>query len=339
MKVFHTLTDLAAEKHPIYLAIGVFDGVHLGHQRVISQARDAARQAGGSSVALTFAPHPIRVLRPDQAPALLTSTPHKLALIEQQGVDACVVIKFDSTFAATTAEEFIQQIAFCRHVCVGTRFHFGHNRAGTPALLEQLAPRYGFGVTEIKPVLTPDGEMISSTAIRQHILTGNLDRTAVMLGRSFSILGAVEKGDGVGRQLGFPTANLNPALSGVNSQHVYPATGGEAVPPDGVYAVRVRLVGQASRLSSSVALDSRDGCPTMPATFPGVINLGRRPTFEGRSHRRVLEVHILDFNQDIYGQELEVVFVRKLRAEQKFDSVAALKAQIAADIVAARAVP
>ena len=320
MKVFHALTELAAEKHPIYLAIGVFDGVHLGHQRVISQARDAARQTGGSSVALTFDPHPIRVLRPDQAPALLTSTPHKLALIEQQGLDACVVIKFDNTFAATTAEEFIKQIAFCRHVCVGTRFHFGHNRAGTPALLEQLAPRYGFGVTEIKPVLTPDGEMISSTAVRQHILTGNLDRAAVMLGRFFSILGTVEKGDGVGRQLGFPTANLN-------LHH-------EAVPPDGVYAVRVRIVERASRplLSADNGRDAR----STTQLFPGVINIGRRPTFEGRNHRRVLEVHFLDFARDIYGQELEVIFVRQLRAEQKFDSVAALKAQITADILAAR---
>ena len=318
MKVFHALTELAAEKHPIYLAIGVFDGVHLGHQRVISQARDAARQTGGSSVALTFDPHPIRILRPEQAPVLLTSTAHKLALIEQQGVDACVVIKFDTAFAATTAEEFIQQIAFCRHVCVGTRFHFGHHRTGTPALLEELAPRSGFGVTEIKPVLTPDGEMISSTAVRQHILTGNLDRAAVMLGRSFSILGTVEKGDGVGRQLGFPTANL----------HLHH----EAVPPDGVYAVRVKLVGQASSLSTSPDLNKQEAC----STFPGVINLGRRPTFEDRSHRRVLEVHILDFTRDIYGQEIEVIFISKLRNELKFDSITALKTQIAADILAAR---
>ena len=297
MKVFHTLAELAAEKRPIYLAIGVFDGVHLGHQRVITQARDA----GGLSVALTFDPHPIRVLRPDHAPVLLTSTAHKLALIRQLGIDACVLINFDNTFAATTAEKFVEQIAFCRHVCVGTRFHFGHNRAGNPALLEKLAPRYGFTVTEIKPVLTPDGEMISSTVVRQHILAGNLDRAALMLGRPFSILGTVEKGDGVGHQLGFPTANLN-------SHH-------EAFPPDGVYATRVIVSGQI---------------------FTGVINLGRRPTFAGRSHQRVLEVHLLDFNRDIYGQELEVIFIQKLRAEQKFASVEELKKQIAADIAAAR---
>jgi len=330
MKLFRTLAELAAEKRPVYLAIGVFDGVHLGHQRVINQARDAARQAGGLSVALTFDPHPIRVLRPDQAPVLLTSTAHKLALIQQLGIDACVLINFDNAFAATTAEQFIAQIAFCQHVCVGTRFHFGHNRAGNPALLEELAPRHGFTVTEIKPVLTADGEMISSTAVRQHIQAGHLDRAAVMLGRPFSILGTVEKGDGVGRQLGYPTANLN-------SHH-------EAFPPDGVYACRVQLVGQASCLSPSAveqasrlsppnANASRDGCPI---TYPGVINLGRRPTFSGRSHQRVLEVHILEFDRAIYGQELEVIFVAKLRAEQKFASVAALKTQIAADIVATR---
>ena len=301
MRILRTLTELAAEKSPIYLAIGVFDGVHLGHQRVITQARNAAQQATGISVALTFDPHPIRVLRPDQAPVLLTSTAHKLALIQQLGVDAVVLINFDNAFATIPAENFIEQIAFCRHVCVGTRFHFGHNRTGGSALLEKLAPRYGFTVTEIKPVLTPDGEMISSTAIRQHVLTGNLDRAAGMLGRPFSILGTVEKGDGVGRQLGFPTANLN-------SHH-------EAFPPDGVYATRVIVAGQ---------------------TFTGVINLGRRPTFAGRSHQRVLEVHILDFDRDIYGQEIEIIFNRKLRDEQKFDSVAALQKQIAADIATAR---
>ena len=301
MKVFRTLAELATENRPVYLAIGVFDGVHLGHQRVIGQARTAAQQAAGLSVALTFDPHPIRILRPDQAPVLLTSTAHKLALIRQLGVDACVLINFDNAFAATTAENFIEQIAFCRHVCVGTRFHFGYNRAGNPALLEQLAPRHGFTVTEITPVLTPDGEMISSTAVRQHILTGNLDRAAVMLGRQFSILGTVVKGDGVGHTLGFPTANLD-------SHH-------EAFPPDGVYATRVIVAGQ---------------------TFTGVINLGRRPTFAGRSHQRVLEVHILDFSRDIYGQEIEVVFHWKLRGEQKFASAAALQEQIAADIGVAR---
>ena len=319
MKVFRTLAELAAANRPVALAIGVFDGVHLGHQRVITQAR-AARAADGLAVALTFDPHPIRVLRPDHAPVLLTSTAHKLALIAQLDIDACVLIHFDNAFAAITAEQFIAQLAFCRHICVGTRFHFGHDRTGNPALLAQLAPRYGFTVTEIKPVLTPAGEMISSTAVRQHILAGNLDRAAAMLGRPFSILGTVIKGDGIGHQLGYPTAN------------VYPAPGGEAFPPDGVYVTRVKLVGQASSLSASPALNKLEAC----STFTGVINLGRRPTFTDRSHQRLLEVHLLDFNRDIYGQELEVAFLQKLRGEQKFASVEDLKNQIAADIATAR---
>ena len=320
MKVFRTLAELIAEKRAINLAIGVFDGVHLGHQRVIRQACEEARSTGGLAVALTFAPHPIRVLRPDQAPALLTSTSHKLALLQQQGLNACLLIHFDQAFAATTAEEFVAQIAFCRHISVGTRFHFGHNRTGSPSLLAQLAPRYGFGVTEIKPVLTAAGEMISSTAVRQHIQAGNLDRAAAMLGRPFSILGTVEKGDGVGRQLGFPTAN-------VNSHH-------EAFPPDGVYACQVRIVERASRplLPTENGRDAR----STTQLFSGIANLGRRPTFSERSHQRILEVHLLDFNQDIYGQEIEVIFVSKLRNEQKFESVSALKTQIASDIVAAR---
>ena len=301
MKVFRTLAELAATNRPVSIAIGVFDGVHLGHQRVLNQA-SAACPADGLAVALTFDPHPLRVLRPDQAPPLLTSTAHKLALIEQLGLDACVLIHFDNAFAAITAEQFIAQIAFCRHICVGTRFHFGHNRTGNSVFLEQLAPRYGFTVTEIKPVRTPAGEMISSTAVRQHIFDGNLDRAAAMLGRPLSILGTVVKGDGVGHQLGFPTANLD--------------THHEAFPPDGVYLTRVIVAGGES--------------------VTGVINLGRRPTFTDRSHQRILEVHLLDFRRDIYGQELEVIFRQKLRGEQKFADVTALKRQIAADIATAR---
>ena len=300
MRVLRTIEELTGD---IFLAIGVFDGVHLGHQRVIGQARDDAKAAGGVSVVLTFDPHPMRVLRPDQAPLLLTSTEHKLALIRQLGVDACWLVTFDKKFSETPAEKFVEQIASCRQICVGTRFRFGHDRLGDVRLLEQLAPRYGFTVKEIMSVLTGDGEMISSTAVRQHVLAGNLDRAAAMLGRPFSILGTVEKGDHRGHQLGYPTANLNPH--------------NEALPPDGVYAVRV-LIGQE--------------------TLGGVVNIGVRPTFAGRDRQRVLEVHIFDFDRDLYGQNIEVVFLKKLRDERKFDSVDALKAQITADAQAARAI-
>jgi riboflavin kinase/FMN adenylyltransferase len=298
MQILHKFEELTGE---VFLAIGVFDGVHLGHQRVIGQARDDAQAAGGAAAVLTFDPHPMRVLRPDQAPLLLTSTEHKLALFRQLGVAACLLLKFDKTFSETSAEQFIDQIAFCRQVCVGTRFRFGHDRAGNVALMQKLAPRYGFAVKEIKSVLTTDGEMISSTAVRKHVLAGDLERAAAMLGRPFSVLGSVEHGDHRGHELGFPTANVNPH--------------NEVLPPDGVYAARVCLGDQR---------------------LPGVVNIGVRPTFAGTARR--LEVHIFEIDRGLYGQEIEVEFVQKLREERKFESPDALKEQIAADVAAARQV-
>lgn len=297
MRILRTFGELTGDT---FLAIGVFDGVHLGHQRVIGRARDDAKAAGGISVVLTFDPHPMRILRPDQAPLLLTSTAHKLALIEKLGADACLLVKFDKEFSEMPAETFIQHIAPCRQVCVGTRFRFGHNRAGDVRLMEQLAPNFGFTLREIQSVLTTDGEMISSTAVRQHVVTGNLERAAAMLGRPFSILGTVEKGDHRGRELGFPTANLDPH--------------NEALPPNGVYAVRVAFGVER---------------------FGGVVNIGIRPTFEGE-RQRVLEVHIFEFMREIYGMDIEVEFVKKLRDERKFESAAELKTQIAADVGVAR---
>lgn len=304
MQVFRTFEELAKHSHKVCLAIGVFDGVHLGHQRVIGQARDDARAIGGTSVVLSFDPHPLRVLRPDKAPLLLTSTDHKVALMGKLGADACLLLTFDKEFSLTPAEQFIEAVVRrtnqLQEICVGTRFRFGRDRAGDVALMESLAPTYGFVAKEIKSVKLGD-EMISSTAIRQHVLNGQLDRAAEMLGRPFSILGTVETGDHRGRELGFPTANLDPH--------------NEVLPPDGVYVVRV-VIG-AER-------------------FGGVVNIGTRPTFADAQPRRVLEVHILDLTRELYGQDLEVAFVSKLRNEQKFGSVAELKTQIAADIGTAR---
>jgi riboflavin kinase/FMN adenylyltransferase len=304
MQVFRTFEELDGRPHKVCLAIGVFDGVHLGHQRVIGQARDDARDSGGMSVVLTFDPHPMRVLQPEKAPLLLTSTGHKLALIGKLGVDACLLLTFDKPFSLTPPEQFIETVARHAHplqeICVGTRFRFGHDRTGDVRLMETLAPKYGFAAKEIKSVMLGD-EMISSTAIRRHVQGGQLDRAAEMLGRPFSILGTVEPGDQRGRQLGFPTANLDPR--------------DEVLPPDGVYVVRV-IVG-SERLG-------------------GVVNIGMRPTFVGVQARHVLEVHILDFTRDLYAQDVEVCFLSKLRDEQKFDSVDSLRKQITEDIEAAR---
>jgi riboflavin kinase/FMN adenylyltransferase len=227
-----------------------------------------------------------------------------LALIEKLGVDACLVLTFDKAFSLTPPKQFIDAVALkanqLQEICVGTRFRFGHDRAGDVRLIESLASRYGFVAKEVPSVML-DKEMISSTAIRQHVLAGRLDRAAAMLGRPFSVLGTVETGDHRGHELGFPTANLNPH--------------NEVLPPDGVYAVHA-------------VLDQE--------TFPGVVNIGVRPTFKERPPQRILEVHILDFDREIYGRDLEVLFLHKLRDEKKFDSIVALKTQIAADVQAAR---
>ena len=288
MRILRTFDELATTNQPACVAIGVFDGVHLGHQRVITQARDDARANHGMSVVLTFDPHPIRVLRPDQAPLLLTSTAHKLALIEQLGVDACLVLAFDQHLAETPPKKFIDQLAapqnHLREICVGTRFRFGHNRTGDVRLLEKYASQFGFLLKETTAVNTADGEMISSTAVRQHVLAGRLDRAALMLGRPFAISGSVEHGEGVGRKIGYRTANINPH--------------NEALPPNGVYAVRVRLAGQ---------------------THGGIVNIGVQPTFTDREKHRRLEAHLFDFEGDLYGQEIEVTFLQKLRDEKKFD--------------------
>ncbi|HTS19466.1 MAG TPA: bifunctional riboflavin kinase/FAD synthetase [Verrucomicrobiae bacterium] len=302
--MFRTFEEFSGHSDKVCLAIGVFDGVHLGHQRVIGQARDDARASGGMSVVLTFDPHPMSVLQPNKAPRLLTSTEHKLVLLETLGVSGCLLVRFDKAFSLTPAEQFIEIVArhipHLQEICVGTRFRFGRDRAGDVRLMEALAPKYGYVAREIQSVKL-DGEMISSTSVRQHVLQGRLDRAAAMLGRRFSILGRVEPGDRRGRELGFPTANLN--------------SRDEVLPPDGVYAVRA-VIGSEQ--------------------FSAVANVGMRPTFPGTEPRRVLEVHILDFARDLYGKTVEVVFLTKLRDERKFASVEALKAQIAVDIQAAR---
>ena len=304
MQVLRQLADLATLDRPLHVAIGVFDGVHLGHQRVIGQARHDAGP-GTAAVVVTFDPHPARLLNPAHAPPLLTSLSHKLRLLEPLGVDAVLVLCFDAALAATTAECFLDQLAAPAHrlrqVCIGARFHFGHHRTGNARLLERLAPAHHFVATEVPAVSTADGEAISSSAIRHHVQHGRLDRAAAMLGRPFSLLGIVAPGDQRGQTLGFPTANLSPH--------------NEVLPPDGVYAVRVRLDEQL---------------------LAGVANIGRRPTFAHATPGRLLEVHLLDFAGNVYGRDLEVGFVARLRGEQQFADAAALRAQITADIARAR---
>jgi len=297
------IAELKAIPGPVFLAIGVFDGVHLGHRAVIARALADAKAAGGSAAVVTFDPHPAKILRPDKAPRLLTSTPHKLRIIHSLGVEHVLVVPFTVEFAATEPENFVRALAAAcslREVCVGHEWAFGKNRAGNLALLDRLGHELGFDEVGV-PAVEADGEVVSSTVIRAAIEQGDLAKAGRLLGRPYSILGTVKRGDQIGRQLGFPTANL--------------AAHNEQFPPNGVYAVEVKIAGRTVR---------------------GAANIGVRPTIEHASGERLLEVHLLDFSGDLYDADLEVVFRRFLRAEKKFPSLDALREQIAADAREAR---
>jgi riboflavin kinase/FMN adenylyltransferase len=305
LKILHSISELTQLRGPLFLAIGVFDGLHRGHQAVISTSARHAQSAGGTPVVVTFDPHPAKILRPKDAPHLLTATPHKIALIRQLGVRHLLIIEFNHDFAATPPEEFVLQLVKNSNplgeICVGHEWSFGRNRAGNLDLLKTLGARFNFDVVGIPPV-SVNGNVVSSTAIRQAVEVGDFAKAAEMLGRDYTILGTVVHGEAVGNKIGFPTANLS-ARS-------------EQFPPNGVYFAEAWLKGMRHH---------------------GVINLGVRPTVARGEPQRTLEIHLLDFDRDIYGEDVEVRFLKYLRPEQKFGSVDALKAQIAADVKQARA--
>ena len=304
MNTLTRIEDLSAVPGPIFLAIGVFDGVHLGHREVIERVLNDARNGGGTAVVATFDPHPARILRPEKAPRILTSTPHKQRLIRSLGVEYLVILPFSREFAETEPDQFLRDLAMAarplREICVGHEWCFGRNRAGNLALMAEVGRKLGFEEVGV-PAVSIDGEVASSTLIRRAIENGDLAKAARFLGREYAVLGTVVRGDQMGRKLGFPTANL--------------AAHNEQFPPNGVYAVDIQRNGTRLR---------------------GVANIGVRPTVANASGERLLEVHVFDFEGDLYGEDLEVTFRRFLRPEQKFDSLDTLKSQIAADVAAAR---
>lgn len=304
MKTLHSISELTPLRGPVFLAIGVFDGVHLGHRAVISTSARHAHSADGTPVVVTFDPHPAKVLRPRDAPHLLTATQHKIALIRNLGVAHLLVIEFSRDFAATPPEDFVSQLVAhskpLREICVGHEWSFGKDRAGNLDLLKKLGERFNFNVVGIPPV-TVNGNVVSSTAIRQAVERGDLKKAAEMLGRDYTILGTVMHGQSVGNKIGYPTANL--------SAH------SEQFPPNGVYFAEAWIEG---------------------VQHHGVTNLGFRPTVSRGQPQRTLEIHLLDFDKDIYGQDVEVRFLRYLRPERKFESVDALAQQIDADVKQAR---
>ncbi|MDP3438086.1 MAG: bifunctional riboflavin kinase/FAD synthetase [Azonexus sp.] len=289
---------------PVALAIGNFDGVHLGHAALIEQLTVAAGRLKLVPSVLTFEPHPREFFAPKSAPARLSTLREKLELLADAGATQAMICPFNATFAALSADEFIERVLVrslqVRHMIIGDDFRFGRGRVGDFVLLQAAGAHFGFTVEAMQSV-TVDGERVSSSAVRAALAAGEMERAARLLGRPYVIDGRVAHGDKIGRQLGFATANIR-------IKH-------NPLPMTGVFAVEVSGLGDKP--------------------LPGVANLGIRPTVGGT--RPLLEVHFFDFNRDIYGAHISVRFVHKLRCEQRFPNLDALKAQIAADAAAARA--
>ncbi|MEZ5405420.1 MAG: bifunctional riboflavin kinase/FAD synthetase [Verrucomicrobiia bacterium] len=284
MKTLHAISELASLQKPLCLAIGVFDGVHRGHQTLIAAVKKEALIRQTLDVIVTFNPHPLKVLRPEAAPQLLTSTRHKLHILESLKVSTTLIIPFNLTFSQTLPEDFIQQLVEAspslKLIGIGHRWEFGYQRMGNAKLLEKLGQRHHFDVLELPPVIE-DNETISSTRIRQAVRDGNLDQAALLLGRPFSIFGKVVKGQGVGQQLQFPTANLD--------------FEGEKLPPFGVYAAR---------------------CQVQNQTYQAAVNIGIRPTFN--SNTPTVEAYLLNFTGNLYGKDIEIFLLKKIRDEKNF---------------------
>lgn len=283
--------------------IGVFDGVHRGHQLILGETVERARESELPSLVLTFDPHPSEVVRPGSHPAVLTSGRRKAELLEGLGIDVLCVLPFTMDFSRLGPAEFVHEILVeslhAAAVVVGENFRFGHRAAGDMPLLRQLGGRFGFATHGV-PIVRTDDTSFSSTFIRSCIDAGDVAEAARVLGRSHRLEGVVVRGDMRGRELGYPTANLQ-------------ALPHAAVPADGVYAGRL-VHGEQSR--------------------PAAISIGSNPTFEGRERR--VEAYVLDFSGDLYGEHVAIDFVARLRGMERFDEVAALQAQMAQDVALTR---
>ncbi|MDK9724721.1 MAG: bifunctional riboflavin kinase/FAD synthetase [Sterolibacteriaceae bacterium MAG5] len=298
MLVFRKVPDRATT--PTVLTIGNFDGLHLGHRAMLERLAVQARALGLPAAVMTFEPHPRELFAPDQAPARLTSMREKLALLESCGVDRAYICRFDRRLAGLPAAEFIDRILVqglaVRHVIIGDDFRFGQGRVGDFEMLRSAGQSCGF-TAEAMHTVECDGERVSSSAVREALAAGDLEHAARLLGRPYEIAGRVVHGGKIGRQLGFPTANIQLKR--------------KRLPLTGVFAVAV------------TGVDKRH--------LPGAASIGVRPTL-GQGLRPVLEVHLFDFDREIYGAHVAVHFLHKLRDEWKFDSLDALKAQIARDV-------
>ncbi|TRX71285.1 bifunctional riboflavin kinase/FAD synthetase [Carboxylicivirga sp. M1479] len=280
----------------------MFDGVHTGHRELLGQLTSQAKAVGGESVVITFWPHPRMVLKQDEDKLrFLTSPEERTKLFSQLGIDHLVLIPFSLELASLTAEEFIQQILIKQlriyHLMVGYNHRFGKGRQHSYEEYQSFARQYDFRISMVEVVLT-DGMQTSSTDIRKHLSIGEMEAANKILGYQYTVSGRVVGGQQLGRRIGYPTANIE-----VEEPH-------KLIPPDGVYAVQVRVEGKK---------------------YGGMLNIGYRPTVNHNVDHRSLEVHIFDFNRDIYSEEIELHFIQRVRDEQKFDNVDELISQLKID--------
>ncbi len=305
MQHYHHLEAVNIDQS--WVTIGSFDGVHIGHQAIIRRLTAGARRARVPSVVVTFHPHPAVVLGKVNLPSYLTTPDERAGLLGDLGVDVVLTLPFDRQLANHSALEFMQMLTArlgVRHLCIGYDFALGRGREGDVALLREIGRQLGYDLKVVEPVINGEGNPVSSSLIRRLISQGEMKKVAGLLGRNYGASGRVVHGDGRGKQLGFPTANLE-----VWAERL--------MPPTGIYATWTWIDG---------------------VRHESVANLGVRPTFENQPSSALLEVYIMDWHEDLYGQEIKVEFVERLRAEVRFPSVAALIEQIHLDIIAAREV-
>ncbi len=299
MKVYTNIEKFKDVKNPI-VTTGTFDGVHLGHQKIISRLKDVAKNENGETVLLTFYPHPRMVLFPDDNELkLLNTQEEKINLLEHYGVDHLIIYPFTKEFSRLTSVEFVRNILVnhihTKRLVIGYNHHFGRNREGSFEHLKEYGPLYGFEVEEI-PAKDIDSIEVSSTKIRKALQSGDVETAATYLGHAYSLTGKVVKGQQLGRTMGYPTANIV-----VENKY-------KLIPADGVYAVKVKHKGKL---------------------FGGMLNIGNNPTIVGKG--RSIEVNIFDFNEDIYGDDATIYFIKRLRDELKFNGLDELKNALASD--------
>jgi riboflavin kinase / FMN adenylyltransferase len=303
LQTAHFPDDPPPRWHQPVLALGNFDGLHRGHMKIIDRVRRRAGERAGTPAAMTFEPHPPRVLRPDKAPPLLMTADQKIEALARSGMQGVAVVRFTEDVSRWDPETFVRTVLVewlhVAEVWVGANFLFGHERAGTFTVLRSLGARYGFRAEKIDPVRYKDF-VVSSTRVRRLVSEGRVDEAGALLGHHYFIDGVVARGAGRGRELGFPTANI--------------ATANELVPPAGVYATTLTIDG---------------------IVYPSITNIGLRPTFGDVEHP-VVETHIFDVNRDLYDSGVRLSFVQRLRDERAFPDVDALRAQIDADCRSAR---